>query len=437
MRKAILAHLLILFFSISPLCAASENDAAPRAALSPAGELPPTSAREQRAVAATRFGETFLAADAQESQRTIQVIINDIKVVEKKYLENLEDGRSSHGLFAVGSSAYDTQNDETRAGIGLEFRLFNDGYFEAVRRDSEKMLQAQLEFYQMQQDMIGRKLDEDLYFLARIENRLNLDYHQEKTAALAVLLDKRRRQLAHGYTTALDIGNLERQLRDQQSTVDFYRTIEHDRLGRQLRDFLNRIERVHLKPIKDLSDAVQARSPQLRIQDNFVARSEFLPSWSDQIAVNFEAGYNQEYSERERHFIGVRVEVPLTLDSDRSSLVETQKRIYRLQKEAVGRRLMQQLKQLCSFFGFQQQRLLAQQDTLEFLLHTREVDSAKESDSLQKFADDPTRSLELLELQIIDARYEAMRIRLKLYEVVLKLLALTQSAEITELFEIR
>lgn len=388
----------------------------------------------RKAAALSRFDDSLETADNAEP-RSIGTIMQEIEELEKEYLDRLGDTRSSYGLFAVGSYSHDTLNSETRSVAGLEWRIFNDGYFEAVRRDSQKILQTKLEFYQMRQDMIVRRLDEDLFNLAAVENRINLSHNREKERLLAVLLEKRTRQLKSGYTTRLDVYNLERQLREARQGTAHYRGTRLAGLDPEKRHLMNDLEHLGLKPVDVLSDLAESQSYQLKIQENFIARSDSFPTWTDDIAVNLEAGYVNEYYERERHTVGVKVEVPLGFNTDRSSLVSTQKRIYRNQQEAVQRRLHQQVESLSSSYHYQRQRLLARQDALLVLLQMRQDHLDKEVHSLQKFEDDPTRSLELLELQLIDGRYEALLTRLKLYELVLKLFALIQGPDVTALFE--
>lgn len=388
-----------------------------------------------KAAALSRFDDSLSATDNMGETRTIGMIMEEIGKLESEYLDRLADTRSSYGLFAVGSYNHDTLNTETRYVAGLEWRIFNDGYFEAVRRDSQKILQTQLEFYQMRQDMMARRLDEDLFNLNAVENRVNLAYHQEKAAILETVVEKRRRQLEQGYTTRLDVFNLERQLREASHDAAYYRGTKLAGIDSKQRELLNDLENIRLKPADYLKGLAESHSYQLKIQDNFIARSDSFPTWIDNFSVNLEAGYTHEYYDRDRNTVGIEIEMPLSFNTDRASLVATQKRIYRYQQEAVARRLHQQVDSLSSFYNFQRQRLLAQQDALLMLLEMRQDNQRKEEHSLQKFEDDPARNLELLEVQLIDARYEALLTRLKLYESILKLFALIQGPEITALFE--
>jgi len=387
------------------------------------------------AQALSRFDDSFLAGGSGDpAPRSIGTIISELAELEQGYLEDLQDTRSSYGLYAVGAWDHDTLNTETRYAAGLEWRLFNDGYVEAVRSDSLKVLQTRLEFYQMREDMIARKLDEDLYVLSGIENLVNRAHADEKAAALETILAKRKTQLQHGYTTALDVLNLERQLADARQGSGFYRGEDQVGLSRELQQLLNGLERLRLKPAPELEKVARERAGSLQIQDTFIDRADFFPAWVDDVAIDLQAGYSREYSEEERNTVGLTVEIPLSLNTDRASLVETQKRIYRYQKEAVERRLKQQNERLGAMYRFQQQRLQAQQQTLQLLVRMREADAQRQGSSIQKFEDDPARSLELLTISIIDARYESLRIRLAVYEVVLKLLALTREQEVTALF---
>lgn len=388
----------------------------------------------QQAIEISQF-KTSNQHSLSDKSRTIREIITDIKEIEEDYLEELEANRSSYGVYAVGKYDYDVKNNESRHEIGLEWRLFNDGYFEAVREDSKKVLQAQLEFYQMRRDMIERLLEDDLYELSTIENSVQARHYHDKQKVLEEVLETRTRQAHHGFTTRLDVLSIHRQLAETNQNLNYFESSKHGELSNDLIALLNDLEAIELKSKQELATLASDNSYNLKIQDNFTERSTFFPAWSDEVAVNLTADHRREFYGTERQVIGLEVEMPLTLDLERDSLVKAQKRIYRYQKEAVQRRLQQQLEQLCSFFNYQQNRLKTQQKRIVLELKQIKENTIKEQYVIQALDQDPSRILDQLTITLIDSRYDALATRLKIYQIILKVMALTQAQAITDLFQ--
>jgi len=390
----------------------------------------------REALQLTRFDEVFLE-DENDAKRqdVIPSIMSDIDEVEKDYQNKLAGRRSSYGLYAIGGYDNDFQNDENRYHAGFEWKLLNDGYFEAVRDDRKKILQTQLEFYQLRRDMNERQLEDYRFRLFLVDNQLNVRHFQEKRDALAVLLQKRSEQLKYGYTTELDFLSIKHQLRDAESALAFYSGRSQSGISEQHMANLNRLDTANLKPLPELIEMAKTSSYDLKIQDNFIERADELPGWRDDVAFDINAEYTHEYYGEERSVIGVEVEIPLTFDLDASSLVKTQKRIYKYQQQAVIYRLQQRLEKLYDAFLFHKHRLLSKQEEIDILLRKTQDAVDEESNIIQKLASDPARDLDLLAIQKIDARYEALEIRLKIYETAIQISAITQTEKLTSLFQ--
>jgi len=359
---------------------------------------------KKQACVLTKFDQSLLVDAVGQAPESIHHIMKELESLEKDYIDKLQDRRSSYGVFAIGEYDDDIENSETRYLAGFEWRIFNDGYYEAVRRDTKKILQTQLEFYQLRNDMKDRQLEEDLYSLFSIENFINFAYYKEKTSFLAQLLDKRIEQMAHGYTTEIDVFDIRRQLKNAENSLIFYKQSNRTGIAAEQLKTLNILEFVKLQPVATLVELAQSNSYSLKIQDNFIERSEFFPAWTNDIAVNINAGYKQEFYEKNRTIVGVEVEIPLVLDTSRQSLVDTQKRIYRYQAKAIERRLEQRVKKLFSFFNFQQRRLLGQQENLEVFISKIQKNQEKEQHIIQQLDDDPARNIDSIEVSIIDTR---------------------------------
>ena len=100
----------------------------------------------------------------------------------------------------------------------------------------------------------------------------------------------------------------------------------------------------------------------------------------------------------------------------------------------MAKRIHQNLDKLSAYFSFYQQKIRSSIDTLSLLTAKQEAAKTEINNPVQRDGDDPGRMLHTLELKIIDTRFEALQYRLKEYELVLKLMALTGIKDIRELF---
>lgn len=422
--------------STAPVQGANTNDTALVA--DGATNSPPDGTDISReALELTRFEIAFLAEDDSEAERQddMSSVMKDIGDVEKDYLDKLQKRRSSYGLYAVGGYDNDFQNSEDRYEAGFKWKLFNDGYFEAVQDDEKKILQTQLEFYQLRRDMTERQLDDYLFQLFLVDNQLNVRHFREKRDALAALLQKRSEQLKYGYTTELDVLDVRHQLRNAESSLSFYSGRSQSGISEEHMANLNRLDTADLKPLPELIEMAKTSSYELKIQDNFIERADYLPGWRDDVALDLNAEYTHEYYGEERSVVGVSVEIPLTFDPHASSLIKTQKRIYQYQQQAVAYRLQQKLEKLYDAFVFHKHRLLSKQEDIEILLRKTQKALDEESNIIQKLSSDPARDLDLLVIQKIDAKYDALDIRLKIYETVIQIAAITQADKLSSLFQ--
>ena len=364
-RFPFIASLLLLGSSL--LCTTSITNADVGVSVSrtekTAASSPIISAIRREAVELSRFDEKLRAKDDGEAkeQDIMDSVMSDIGDVEEDYLDKLQRRRSSYGLYAVGGYNNDYRNSEDRYDAGLKWKLFNDGYFEAVRDDEKKILEARLEFYQLRRDMNERQLADYLFQLFQVDNQLNVQLFQEKRDALAALLQKRSEQLKHGYTTELDVLDIQHRLRNAESSLSFYSGRSRSGIPTQHMANLNRLDSVELKPLPELIEMAENNSYELKIQDNFMERADYLPGWRDDLSVDVSAEYTNEYDGEERSVIGFEVELPLTFDLGASSLIKTQKRIYKYQQQAVAYRLQQKLEKLYDAFTFHKHRLLSKQ----------------------------------------------------------------------------
>ncbi|GEM_PF-2179746 len=371
----------------------------------------------------------------EREQPSMEEIDHELQKLEKRYVELLDRGNGATGLFATGEYSNDTANGEDRYYGQLELRLFNDGLVEELRKKDKKILQTRLELLQLNRDMADRSLGSRLYRVHTWVNNVRYRHNLRLIELLAPELRRRRLAGRQGYATGTDILALRHALTTARQEMKFYRRQERGRLEPQLAELLNRVEQLDPRRQQVLRQMARDNDPTLQIQEIFTRRAEQYPAWSDNLAVDLFAGHKKEYYDRERDYIGIRLEIPLSWDDRTDELIDLQQRIYRTQKQAVARRLDEKLDRLSALLGFHQQKIRTRIDALVLLLAEEKAARMEMANPVQRQGADPRRTLHLLERRIADTRFAALEDRLRVYELGLRIMALTGMKEFTELFE--
>jgi hypothetical protein len=365
---------------------------------------------------------------------SIQEIMTELNEVEKQYIDLLDEGGSATGLFATGEYTSDYRNGEDKYYGQLELRLFNDGYFEDQRKEDKKILQTRLELLQLNRDMDDRALQDELYRLHALENTLHYIHSVTRIQLLEKTLTRKIPAERNGYTTTTDVLEIRQALDTTRREQDFYAKRERHKLEPELAAVLNNIESLQLKDKTNFDEIAEKNSRNLAIQDVFIKRAAQFPAWSDNLAVDLFAGRRKEFFDVERNYVGIKLEVPLSWDGRKDDLIELQQRIYRFQKEAAALRIRQNIDKLSAYFAFYQQKIESTIGILRLLVARQQAAENELRNPIQRNNDDPQRLLHTLELKIIDTRFEALQYRLKEYELMLKIMALTGIKDIRELF---
>ncbi len=430
LRLSIIFCLLVLF------CPGLLQAASFPPELRASSKLPPPRQNQENLRQMTLFSSSMVKKKTavQPDNRSMQQIMTELNTVEKQYIDLLNEGSSATGLYATGEYDNDFRNGEDKYYGRLELRLFNDGYFEERRKENKKILQTRLELLQVNRDMNARALEDELYSLYTMENMVHALHSHARMQILTKIVPKRSAAEENGYTTTTDILEIRHALKTAEREYEFYSSREHNKLSPELAAVLNTIENAQLKDTATLESLSKKNSQTMAIQDVFLKRAKQFPTWSDNLAVDLFAGRRKEFFETERNYAGIKLEVPLYWDDRKDDLVNLQQRIYRFQKEGVAKRIHQNLDKLDAYFSFYQQKIKASIDTLSLLSREQQAAEKEINNPVQRNGDDPHRLLHTLELKIIDTRFGALQYRLKEYELILKIMALTGIKDIREVF---
>jgi len=377
------------------------------------------------------FDESWLSPSQKNSHKMSQ----DIEKFEKDYLSLLKHYGTSRGLYAIGSYSSDLENTENRYIYGLEWRMFNEGYHQSHREERKKALQTRLEFLQLKRDSYLRELDEELYRISTLKMRLTCLKAKKKTILLDKIISRRKAALEEGFAISMEMANLERQYIIAKENRLVCEDLEPLLMDKETWWIANHIETLKLRPFSKLLDEAQRESTDLKIQTNFIARSETFPNWLDDLDVRLYAVDKNEFYDRDRQEIGVRVAIPLYLNKNRRKIVELQKEIYLQQKRDITERLSQRLRRLINLYNFQIFKLKSYLIELKLLFEQENTALTKEEYAIQKLETEPKRERELLELKILDKRYQILSTRLEVLSWAVRIQYLTHANHLSGVFE--
>jgi outer membrane protein TolC len=256
-----------------------------------------------------------------------------------------------------------------------------------------------------------------------------VQYHQagELVLLLSEILRRRRVQLENGYITRDDFDHIRLKYRQARLKKKLYDTDRKAALDASLHGLLNCIEFADLIALDKAQAAAVEQAYALKIQQNLIERSQYARSWVDDLTLNLYLEQRNDFNDSSRSNVGLEVKIPIHWDTKREPLMDQEKRLYEKQAAALTRRIMTNLEKLYDFFAFQQVRIRMLLLELEKSAQRKAYEQMRAERALEDLNHTPERSLDQIRMEEIDLRYEAIQARLKLYEILIKIAALTHA----------
>jgi hypothetical protein len=404
---------------------------------SPAGGLV-TPAESPSSVDEILRRTTFLPDDlrGQASDSSAEALRPELAGIEAeadRYLTGLKEQHPFWGVYFRSGVARDEDSGDTDFNYRLEWDLFKNGRYERKKALAKKHHQDELQTLQMLNDVHQHFLNQQLdgiEFLGR-----NIRYHraEELSARLADILRRRRVQLEKGYITRDDFDHIRFKYRQAELEKKLYATGRHVVLDAALYDLLNCLEFADLIALDQAQRTAVQQAYPLKIQQNLMERTRYSRSWADDLSVDLYLEQRNDFNDKERSDVGFEVKIPLHWDARRRRLIDREKRLYQRQAVVLTRRLKTNLEKLYDFFAFQQVHIQMLLLDLEKSAQRKAYERARAERALEDLDETPERALDQIRMEVIDLRYQTIQTRLKLYEILVKIAALTHANHPREL----
>lgn len=362
-------------------------------------------------------------------------VVSSVAEEEERLLSLLKDQRPDLGFYFVTTYDEDFENGENRYWYGLEWRLFDEGYYQAKREKAKKVLETRLELLQLKRDAFFRRLTLKRQHLHFVENLLLWRRSKDLKGLLEKIVRRREKALKAGFETRETFLRLKTRLEKLCQEEALLERLPREGLLPEERRLLNRLEKLSVKPLEALFSTAQARSFDLKILDLFVARAEFFPSWKDDVDLRLYLMARDEFYGTSRVVAGVKLALPLYLNRKRDEIVSLEKSRYESEKRIVRQKLK---REIMLRRGRLEMALLKLRETLkDYALAEEELFLARQklASPIQKLDKNPLNEVEIKGIALREAFYQVLAARIKAYFRVLELLSVIGEDDPTILFQ--
>jgi hypothetical protein len=354
------------------------------------------------------------------------------------YFARLDAIKPFNGVYATGQANHTLlgPNEGGRYSVGLEWELFDRGREEARRQLGRLRLENKVQYLQILRDTQDRELQERLFAVQQMRNKLLATLYQRETAAIQPVLQRRRQELAAGRATRADVAEIEYRAEVAALRGEHYATLPDVLLYPQARDLINQIESVELRAAPELVDLALERSPEAQLQALAADRIQFLPSVRDQLGFSVFAERARDFDRGPYNVAGVRLRVPLDRDRGRDEAVEAARELYAGQRESVRAFVGQKIALLTERMRLKQNDMRVLQAQSRLLRQKVELACYRMDHPVSSLAGDPERDVEELSLQLQELQRDILSARLDVLEQLTQISALVQPREPQELYSL-
>ncbi len=347
-----------------------------------------------------------------------------------RFMGNYDEQTPFLGFYFKTNIAYDLETGDAGFDYRLEWDLFRDGLFEMKKNFEKKRNQNELQTLQLLNDTRQHWLNRKLDSIEPLTQAVHYRQASEFSTLLAEILVRRHAQLVAGYITRDDFDLIRLKYRQARLKKTLYAHGKDAGLAFDVHQLLNCGEYLNLIKLSEIKKTAIEQSYALKIQKNLTARAGlYAKSLTDEVGIDLFVEHSDRLNSYTHKSVGVELKIPLHWYSKRSLTVEREKRLYQKQAKVLKQRIETNAEKLHGFFGFHQYRIRTLLLDLEETAQRKRYEQERAKRVLEDLDQTPERSLDLILLEEIDLCYEAVQARLKLYEILIKLMALTHATD--------
>lgn len=360
------------------------------------------------------------------------LIDNYTKTMTKEYLEMKGNQMPFLGFYLRFDSEKDLEFYDYEYDLKLQWSLFRDGLYESKKTLKKEKLQNELQILQLNNNIKDFRLNGSLDDISNISEYISSLNFFELADTLEEIIKRRSAQLKDGYITKDDLEQTKFQYNQALLNKGLY-NLESPAIidlleppaiiDLQSFNILNRIEFCKLINLDSLLKQTRETSIDLKIQENLIKRAELAKSWADDLTADLYIQHRRDQADDTENNIGIQLEIPIHYYKGRGKIIRKEQELYRHQMSIVEVRSKKQLKKLSKMFYFQQRKILVK--LLEYEKISNNIITATEraKDMSDVLDYTPERAIDLMLTEKINVKYEIMGLRIKIYEIIAKIVS--------------
>ena len=351
------------------------------------------------------------------------LIDNYTKTMTREYLEMKGNQKPFLGFYARVDSEKDLEFYDYEYDLKLQWSLFRDGLYESKKTLKKERLQNALQILQLNNNIKDFRLNGSLDDISNISEYISSLNFFELADTLEEIIKRRSAQLKDGYITKDDLEQTKFRYNQALLNSGLYNLEPPDLMDVQIFNILNRIEFCQLINLDSLLKQTKETSIDLKIQENLIKRAELSKSWADDLTVDLYVQHRRNQADATENNIGVQFEIPIHYYKDRGKIIRKEQELYRHQMSIIEIRSKKQLNKLSKMFYFQQKKILVKLLEYEKIANNIRTKMERAKDMSDVLDYTPERAIDLMVTEKINVKYEIMGIRIKIYEVIAKIVS--------------
>ena len=356
----------------------------------------------------------------------------NLKIKSETFLREYSKQVPFKGFYLRGDGSQDFQENDSKYGLKLEWNLFKHGRYEMSKDLKKEKQQNEVRVLQLLKTMHEKYYNHKLDTIDDLRRTIHFLKAQELSDALAIIVVRRQEQLNNGYITKDDFDYIQNKYKQVLLEKSLYETDNQVKITKSVYDLLNCSEFIKFKDIAEIKKKAYDESYSLRIQNILIQRPYYRKNWFDDFTLNLFVERSKDF-EDDHNNVGVNIKLPIHYYSKRTKLIESEIELFKRQANVFKLRIAKNIENLFESIKLHQYRIKKislEHERIQKKIHYERQRSQKPLEDL-KYT--PERSLEMLILEEVNLCFEVLIARLKIFEILTKILEITHANHPSEL----
>lgn len=394
---------------------------------------------------ASAQGSEIVFADVLVTKKTPAQLIHGSGEYQFSDEQPLERGLNPYGLYLTLNRQESLEDNGSRQSLGLEWELFEDGWYEKKKRLNQLKMQTAIGELQRKRDIAGYNEAAVSAYLNSVTLTVKHFYAEKLLNLIAPLVARRKSQMDNGFATITDVSDMELKLRKAQLQLQQTQQSQPVKLSADYAQLGNTISAKALNPSAELCSAVD-RLPAVSVHDAFANLSETEHSYWEDVDLSIfmeyrdiqrqDAQLNNSDVILEGYVAGIDLKLPLFTAKAAQKESKTRSAQHRYNKIDTMTAMENSCQGAIRKFYFAQEQVLVLEAEYENLVLRRKSAERKSQADLPGHEKNYEREVELLDYLILLKEEQVLVSRVQALAHLIKISRYHPSGELSSLLAI-